>query len=149
MLLGLPLNIETLRSFELLLDLLWYMAEIMHLHIVMFIARKTVRDTFEDPEVYQSCPLERTSLIQFLGSITRWPWLRPCKWGIRKDASLSTAYVLVKQSKQFKAARPIIDYKRFIFAKLFRATAIVLDLLQEECLPQSYGLKTFPQWYRA
>ena len=110
---------------------------------------KTVRDTFEDPEVYQTCPLERTSLIQFLDSITRRPWLRPHKWGIRKDASLRTAYVLVKQKKQFKAARPIIDYKRFIFAKLFRATAIVLDLLQKECLPQSYGLQTFPKWYRA
>ena len=34
---------------------------------------------------------------------------------------------------------------RFIFAKLFRATAIVLDLLQKECLPRSYGIQTFPQ----
>ena len=65
--------------------------------------------------------------------------------GVRKDASLPTAYVLAKQKRQFKAARPIIDYKRFIFAKLFRATAIVLDLLQKECLPQSYGLQIFPQ----
>ena len=122
----------------------------MHFRIVMFIYciwrfRKTIRDTFEDPEVYQTCPLERTSLVQFLDSITRRSWLRPYKWGIRKDASLPTAYVLVKQKKQFKAARPIIDYKRFIFAKLLRATATVQDLLQKECLPQSSGLQTFPQ----
>ena len=64
---------------------------------------KTVRDTFEDPEVYQTCPKERTSLIQFLDSITRRPWLRPYKWGICKDASLPTAYVLIKKKKQFKA----------------------------------------------
>ena len=106
---------------------------------------KTVRDTFEDPEVYQTCMLERTALLQFLNSLTRQSWLRPYQWGIRRDAPLPTAYILIKQKKQFKAARPIIDYKRFVFAKLFRATAIVLDLLQKECLPQSYGNQTFPQ----
>ena len=34
---------------------------------------------------------------------------------------------------------------RFIFAKVFQATAIVLDLLQKECFPRSYGIQTFPQ----
>ena len=53
--------------------------------------------------------------------------------------------MLVDQKKQFQAARLIIDYKGFIFANLFQATAIVLDLLRKECLPQSCGLLIFPQ----
>ena len=54
------------------------------------------------------------------------------------------AYILLKQKKQFQVARPIISCKFFLFAKLFRATAIVLDLISRETLPLSFGLLTFP-----
>ena len=49
-----------------------------------------------------------------------------------------------KQKKDFQVARPIISYKFFIFAKLFRATAIVLDIISRATMPSSFGLQTFP-----
>ena len=38
----------------------------------------------------------------------------------------------------------MISYKFFIFARLFRATAIVFDIISKETMPDSFGLQAFP-----
>ena len=82
----------------------------------------------------------------FLNLSTKKRFLTAYKWGVNTTtSSLPLAYLLLKRKKQYKAARPIISYSRFIYAKLFRATAIVLDLLVRAVCPQSFGLQTLPQ----
>ena len=44
----------------------------------------------------------------------------------------------------YRAACPIISYSFFIYARLSRATSIVLDLLIRDVCPQSFGLLTLP-----
>ena len=48
------------------------------------------------------------------------------------------------KKQDFKAARPIISYVHFLYAKLFRATAIALDLILRSVCPRSFGLDTLP-----
>ncbi|CAE7296429.1 unnamed protein product [Symbiodinium natans] len=40
--------------------------------------------------------------------------------------------------------QPIISYKYFLYARLFKATAIVIDLLVRDVCPDSFGLDTLP-----
>ena len=61
-----------------------------------------------------------------------------------RTSSLPIAYILLKQKKDFKAARPIISYVHFLCAKLCRATAIALDLILRCVCPRSFGLDTLP-----
>ena len=104
----------------------------------------TLRSTFCDPLVYRPVSMSYAQTQQFLVQLSKQSFLKKYKWGINNDATLPIAYVLLKAKKDYKVARPIISYKYFIFAKLFRAAAIVLDLLQREVLPCSFGLQTFP-----
>ena len=81
----------------------------------------------------------------FLRSTTSRLFLRRYKWGVNlRTSSLPIAYILLKQKKDFKAARPIISYVHFLYAKLFRATAIALDLILRCVCPRSFGLDTLP-----
>ena len=60
-------------------------------------------------------------------------------------STLPIAYLLFKKKKQYKAARPIISYLSFVYAKLFKATTIVIDLLVHEVCPESFGCTRLPQ----
>ena len=113
---------------------------------------KTVRDTFEDPEVYQSCPLERTLLIQFLGSITRRPWLRPYKWGVRKDAKtlpfLQRMYLLSKTSSSKLLDLSSIT-KGSSLPSCFEPQLSFWTYYKKNAYHSLMVLKLFPKWYRA
>ena len=94
--------------------------------------------------------MDPTQATVFLNLSTKKQFLKQYKWGINSStSSLPLAYLLFKRKKQYRAARPIISYSRFIYAKLFRVTAIVLDLLIPAVCPQSFGLQTFPQILQA
>ena len=104
-----------------------------------------LRNTFGDQQVYRSISLSPSQAQHYLLQQSKQRWLQRYPWGISsRTSSLPVAYILLKQKKQFQVARPIISYKFFLFAKLFRATAIVLDLISRETLPFSFGLLTFP-----
>ena len=66
-------------------------------------------------------------------------------WGINlRTSSLPIAYLLLKRKKDFNGARPIISYIHFLYATLFRATAITLDVIMRATCPRSFGLNTLP-----
>ena len=89
--------------------------------------------------------LTPTQATQFLQQLANQPWLRKYKWGCSSTNQCPTAYVLLKQKKQFLAARPIINYRRFLFAKLLKATAIILQQLLQSCMPNTFGLQSLQQ----
>ena len=110
-----------------------------------FMYWKVVRATFGDQQVYKASTVSPMQSQQFLLQQSKQGWLKRYSWGCSSlKSSLPVAYILLKQKKNFQVARPISSYKFFIFAKLFRATAIVLDVISRETLPCSFGLQTFP-----
>ena len=53
------------------------------------------------------------------------------------------------QTKEaFLAARPIINYRRFMFEKLLKATAIILQQMLQTCMPNTFGLNSLPHFFR-
>jgi len=104
-----------------------------------------LRRTFGDTTVYTQTTLTPTQATQFLQQLANQPWLRKYKWGCSSTNQCPTAYVLLKQKKQFLAARPIINYRRFLFAKLLKATAIILQQLLQSCMPNTFGLQSLQQ----
>ena len=105
----------------------------------------TYKATFGDTNVYELLPMQPYQAEVFLRGTTSRPLLRRYKWGVNlRTSSLPITCVLLKQKKDFKAARPIISYVRFLYAKLFRATAIALDLILRSVCPRSFGLDTLP-----
>ena len=106
---------------------------------------KVVRATVRDQQVYKAFTMSPMQTEQRLLQQSKQSWLKRYSWGRSSSkSSLPIAYILLKQKKNFQVARPIIRYKYFIVAKLFRATAIVLDIISRETLPYSFGLQTFP-----
>ena len=82
---------------------------------------------------------------EFLLSTCSRSFLQRYKWGINlRTSSLPIAYLLLKQKKDFKGARPSVSYIHFLYAKLFRATAIALDVIMRATCPRSFGLHTLP-----
>ena len=106
---------------------------------------QVVKATYGDQQVYRTVSMSPMQTEQFLLQQSQQGWLKRYPWGRTMTSStLPIAYILLKQKKHFLVARPIISYKFFIFAKLFRATAIVLDIIAKETMPDSFGLQTFP-----
>ena len=125
------------------------MVEIMQSHMVMsFVSVSHGRHTKPlsvTPMFYEQLPMQPSQAEVFLRSTTSRPFLRRYKWGVNlRTSSLPIAYILLKQKKDFKAARPIISYVHFLYARLFRATAIALDLILRSACPRSFGLDTLP-----
>ena len=91
-----------------------------------FMCWKVVRSTFGDQQVCRSIKMFPMQAEQFLLQQCKQGWLKRYSWGCSSMSSLlPIAYILLKQKKEFQAVRPLISYTFFIFAKLFRATAIV------------------------
>ncbi|OLP97238.1 hypothetical protein AK812_SmicGene20478 [Symbiodinium microadriaticum] len=106
---------------------------------------QTYKKTFGDTQVYERLPMQPSQAQEFLLSTCSRSFLQRYKWGINlRTSSLPIAYLLLKQKKDFKGARPIISYIHFLYAKLFRATAIALDVIMRATCPRSFGLHTFP-----
>ena len=83
-------------------------------------AWETYKVTFGDINVYEQLPVQPSQAEVFLRSTTSRPFLRRYKWGVNlRTSSLPIAYILLKQQKDFKAARPIISYVHFLYAQLF------------------------------
>ena len=74
-------------------------------------------------------------------------WLKPYRWGIKKNAAIPISYVLLKKKKQSAVARPIISYSNFIFGRLFAARTVLKNLLPAMC-PGSFGLQTLPEIFQ-
>ncbi|OLP78312.1 hypothetical protein AK812_SmicGene41517 [Symbiodinium microadriaticum] len=126
-----------------------YMDEIMPLHMDMPFAHKFVwqiyKKTFGDTQVYERLPMQPSQAQEFLLSTCSRSFLQRYKWGINlRTSSLPIAYLLLKQKKDFKGARPSVSYIHFLYAKLFRATAIALDVIMRATCPRSFGLHTLP-----
>lgn len=97
--------------------------------------------------IHQAQPFTYTS-HQFLQQLASQPWLHKCNWGCSPTHHCPTAYILLKQKKHFLAARPIINYRRFIFEKLLKATAIILQQMLQTCMPNTFGLNSLPHFFR-
>ncbi|CAE7585152.1 unnamed protein product [Symbiodinium sp. CCMP2592] len=97
-------------------------------------------------QVYEQLNMYVSQASVFLQESTKRSFLNKYKWGINlRTSSLPIAYLLFKRKKQYRVARPIISYSFFVYARLFRATSIVLDLLIRDVCPLSFGLATLPQ----
>ena len=106
---------------------------------------QTYKKTLGDTQVYERLPMQPSQAQEFLLSTCSRSFLQRYKWGINlRTSSLPIAYLLLKQKKDFKGARPIISYIHFLYAKLFRATAIALDVIMRATCPRSFGLHTLP-----
>ena len=106
---------------------------------------QTYKKTFGDTHVYERLPMQPSQAQEFLLSTCSRSFLQRYKWGINlRTSSLPIAYLLLKQKKDFKGARPIISYIHFLYAKLFRATTIALDVIMRATCPRSFGLHTLP-----
>ena len=118
-----------------------------HAHVFCpYFAWTVYKKTFGDIAVYEPMTMSPSQASVFLQLSTKKTFLKQYKWGINTSTStLPIAYLLLKRKKQYRAARPIISYSNFVFAKLFKATAIVLDLLIRAVCPKSSGLQLLPQ----
>ena len=84
------------------------------------LAWETYKATFGDTNVYEQLPMQPSQAEAFLRSTTSRMFLRRYKWGVNlRTSSLPIAYILLKQKKDFKAARPIISYVTFCMPSFF------------------------------
>ena len=116
----------------------------------MFIANtlpgQSTRRPLETPQVYERLSFTIPQAKVYVDLTIKKSFLKRYKWGIDlAKSTLPIAYLLFKKKKQHKAARPIISYLSFVYAKLFKATAIVIDLLVHEVCPDSFGCTRLPQ----
>ena len=120
---------------------------VTHCHIYcQLFAWKVYKQTFGDPAVYERLTLTIPQAKVYVDLTTKKSFLQKYKWGVNTTTStLPIAYLLFKKKKQYRAARPIISYLSFVYAKLFKATAIVIDLLVHEVCPDSFGCTRLPQ----
>ena len=79
-----------------------------------------MQNTFGDSQVYQQLPMQPLQADEFLRATCSRPFLRRYKWGINlRSSSLPIAYLLLKQKKDSKGARPIISYINFCMLSSF------------------------------
>ena len=104
---------------------------ITHTHVFCPLFAWTVyKATFGDQQVYEMLGLNASQAGVYLEESCRAPFLKKYSWGINlRTSSIPIAYLLLKRKKQYRVARPITSYSFFVYARLFRATSIVLDLL--------------------
>ena len=115
-----------------------------HVYCPMF-AWTIYKKTFGDPLVYERTSLSVPQAKLYVDLTTHKTFLKKYKWGMDlKRSTLPIAYLLFKQKKQYKSARPIISYLQFVYAKLFKAVAIVIDLLAQDVCPGSFGCTNLP-----
>ena len=117
---------------------------VTHCHV--FCQRFAIyKKTFGDPQVYERLTFTIPQAKIYVDMTTRRTFLKRYKWGMDQVRStLPIAYLLFKKKKQYQAARPIISYLSFVYAKLFKATAIVIDLLVNDVCPESFGCTRLP-----
>ena len=58
------------------------------------------------------------------------------------------SYLLLKKKKQFLVARPIISYRSFAFARLFRAASMVINIMVPIVYPGSFGFQALPDIFK-
>ena len=57
------------------------------------------------------------------------------RWGIQPNARLPQGFVFLKQKKEYKKGRSVIDYNRTITEKLQRGTASANEQMLHTCFP--------------
>ena len=110
---------------------------ITHTHIFCpYFAWTVYKTTFGDRQVYEMLGLNASQAGVFLEESCKAPFLKKYSWGVNlRTSSMPIAYLLLKRKKQYRVARPIISYSFFVYARSFRATSIVLDLLIRDVCP--------------
>ena len=90
-----------------------------HVYCPMF-AWTIYKKTFGDPLVYERTSLSVPQAEVYVDLTTQKTFLKKYKWGMDlKNSTLPIVYLLFKQKKQYKSARPIISYLQLVYAKLF------------------------------
>ena len=120
-------------------------------HLHLFCARfywRILRSTFGDLSVYEPSVLTPTQARAFLQHQSQKPWLKRYSWGIHFNADIPISYLLLKKKKQFLVARPIISYRAFVFARLFRAASMVINMMIPVVYPESFGFQALPDIFK-
>ena len=105
----------------------------------------TLKSTFNDTNIYHHLNITPTQATQYLHNLAQPKWLKQYRWGIDFKATCPISYILMKKKKLYLAARPIISYKGFTYAKLFRATAMTLLYIHQQTWPSTFGHNSLPQ----
>ena len=120
-------------------------------HLHLFCARfywRILRSTFGDLSVYQPSALTPSQARAFLQHQSQKPWLKKYSWGVHPNADVPISYLLLKKKKQFLVARPIISYRGFVFARLFRAASMVINMMIPLVYPGSFGFQALPDIFK-
>ena len=121
-------------------------------HLRLFCARfywRVLRSTFGNQNAYATSALTPSQARAFLQHQSRKPWLKRYAWGIHSNADLLISYLLLKRKKQFLAARPIISHKSFVFARLFRAASMIINMMIPVVYPNSFGFQALPDIFKS
>jgi hypothetical protein len=105
----------------------------------------TLKSTFNDTNIYHHLNITPTQATQYLHNLAQPKWLKQYRWGIDFKATCPISYILMKKKNLYLAARPIISYKGFTYAKLFRATAMTLLYIHQQTWPSTFGHNSLPQ----
>ena len=109
---------------------------------------RILRSTFGDLSVYQPSALTPSQARAFLQHQSQKPWLKKYSWGVHPNADVPISYLLLKKKKQFPVARPIISYRGFVFARLFRAASMVINMMIPLVYPGSFGFQALPDIFK-
>ena len=120
-----------------------------HVHVFCpWLYHHVLTQTFADKQVYNHLNMTPTAAAEHLRTFCHSKLAKKYRWGVDSAASVPNSYILLKAKKNFLKARPIISYRAFHFAKLFRCTSFVLLTMQNEVFPDSFGLKTMPEMFQ-
>ena len=120
-------------------------------HLHLFCSRfywRILRSTFGDLSVYEPSAFTPTQARAFLRHQSQKPWLKRYSWGVHPNADIPISYLLLKKKKQFLVARPIISYRGFVFARLFRAASMVINMMLQVVYPASFGFQALPEIFK-
>ena len=106
-----------------------------------------VQQTFADSDVYHELAGHphsiATSALKAVPSSLKSRY----SWGIKETHVLPRAYVFLKQKKDFKKARSIINFRRSCLSKLCKITAFVLNDICQVAFPRNFSrLKLHELW---
>ena len=120
-------------------------------HLHLFCSRfywRILRSTFGDLSVYEPSAFTPTQARAFLRHQSQKPWLKRYSWGVHPNADIPISYLLLKKKKQFLVARPIISYRGFVSARLFRAASMVINMMLPVVYPASFGFQALPEIFK-
>ena len=104
----------------------------------------TMRSTWNDVSVFEHVDMAPDFLPSYFMDKCPLKIRKRYSWGISPSAQPPYGYGLLKRKKKFKVARTIISYAFTAFAKLLRATSIILEDILSTTWPDLLGLDKAP-----